>query len=312
MIIRTYKSDYIVIKHVQSSSVKDVYICRKNRDSSGKEYTIICIKNMDVSQRLLLFFSKRVDQNKFTDFIETFTFEGKLNFVFEHSSGMLLEDKLAGQRCSFAERLEIAYKLMERMIYLDMPFSFQADALLMPHIVVTDALDVRFRYEMEFLSRLEDYTVQEVGIDIGQIFCEIFEPELEKMSCPEIIEFLEWLSTGEYETYLDIFYKFHSYYQVLLEKPEEQLAEPQTKVFKLWERIKRLFGKLKVVLMIAFLAGALSYLTISVIELLMPDPEMDIKATDHYDSIGTLKIRDAQEEDAAPSDNTEIQRSRME
>lgn len=293
MMIRTYETDYIVIRHVQSGNTKEVYICRRNNEQNGREYTVICMKDIAMCQQLLRFFSEKVEAEKFTDFVEYFTFEGKLHIVFLHSRLISLEEKLRIQEYLFAERLEIAQKILERIVYLNMPYSFIADALVPGHITVSDTLDVRFNYEMTNVSRMDSYTLMEAGLNIANVLQLLFHEELEKKSCSEINELLGWLESGEYQSYLDIFYKVNEYCTLLKNKTEEELAVPRTKPFQLWEKLKAAFVGLRKLLMVVLLVAAILYLVLSIVELAMPQSQGNIGFMDRFDAIGTLQVRDA-------------------
>lgn len=280
-----------MVRHVLSSSLKEIYICRKAQEKNGREYTIIRVKDLGMCQRLISFFTGEVDEEKFSDFEECFTFEGRLNFVFVHSRGQKLMDKLTGENCSFQERLEMAHKLLERIVYLDLPCSFLADALILDHIHVENGLEIRFDYDFSYLDRLTDYTIKEAGLDIDDVLRRIFSEELNKMSCPEISEYLEWLENGDYSNYLDVFYKFNRYYAVLKQKKPAELAVPRTKPFRFWERMRKLLGQLKRLLMAALLVGALIYLIYSIVDFATPDGTQS-QAVERFDYIGTVEIQD--------------------
>lgn len=290
MMIRTYDSDYVVIRHVQSSSSKDMYICRRNDEQNGREYTVICMKDIAVCQQLLKFFSEKVDTKKFTDFVEYFTFEGKLHIVFFYSRLMTLDEKLRIQVCPFAERLEIAQKILERIIYLNMPYAFVADALIPNHITVSDTLDVRFNYGMSDSGRMDGCTLMEASQGIADVLRLLFEEELDKMSCPEIDELLQWLESDEYQTYLDIFYKFNEYYTLLKDKTEEEVAVPNTRLFKLWEKVKIVFRWLRKLLMAALLVAVVIYLAYSIADFINPQSNGNINSVDCFNAIGTQQI----------------------
>lgn len=293
MMIRTYDSDYVVIRHVLSNTVRDVYICQRAQDKSRREYTVIRVKDLGLCQKLLRFFTDNVDENKFTDFVECFTFESRLNFVFIHSTYKTLMDKLLQERCSFYERLEIAHKLLERLVYLNMPVSMAADGLLLEHITVSPDLSVRFNYELAYASRMSDYTIAEAGLNIDDVFRRIFSEELEKNSCPEIQEYLVWLEKGEYENWLDIFYRFNRYYAVLRQKDALELATPRTRPFKAWAVLKKGLNWLKRLLMLALALAALVYLIMSIRDLVTPASSgAAVQPVDRYDYIGTVDILD--------------------
>lgn len=293
MMIRTYDSDYVVIRHVLSNSVRDIYICQKAQDKSRREYTVVRIRDLGLCQKLLRYFSDAVDASKFTDFVECFTFESRLNFVFIHSSQKSLMDKLLQEKCSFYERLEMAHKLLERLIYLSAPYALAADALLLEHITISPGLEVRFNYELSYASRLSDYTIQEVGLNIDDVLRRIFSEELNKNSCPEIEEYLSWLEKGDYENWLDIFYRFNRYYAELKKKDALELATPRTRPFKAWEVLRRGLVWLKRLLMLALVVAALVYLVMSIGELTSLSGGADIEPVDRYEYIGTVDIPDS-------------------
>lgn len=293
MMIRTYDSDYIVIRHVMSGTVRDVYICQRAQDKKKREYTVIRVKDLGLCQKLLRFFTDNVDENKFTDFVECFTFESRLNFVFIHSPEKSLMDKLLQEQCSFYERLEIAHKLLERLIFLNIPYAMAADGLMLEHITVSPGLDVRFNYELAYTGQLNDYTLAEVGLNIDDVFRRIFSEELDKNSCQEIKDYLAWLEKGEYESWLDIFYKFNRYYAVLRQKDALELATPRTLSFKAWGTLKKMLNWLKRLLMLALAVGALVYLIMSIRDLARPATSGNaVEPVDRYDYIGTVDILD--------------------
>lgn len=294
MMIRNYDSGYVVVRHVHSSSLKEIYICRKVQEKNGREYTIIRIRDIRMCQQLISFFAQEIDEEKFTDFVECFTFEGMLNFVFLYQKGMKLTEKLAAENGSFPERLELAHKFMERIMCLNMPFSFLADALRPEHIVVQSGLEIRFNYEMSFLNRLNDYTIKEIGQDIDDIFRRIFAPEISLVNCPELESFLEWLKTGDYKNCLDIFYRFNRFYAIEKNKKPEDSAEPRSRSFRTWHVLHKGLIFLKRLLMTSLLIGALIWLIFSIVDYMVPDYSAGV-AVERFDYIGTVEIHDDME-----------------
>lgn len=293
MIIRNYDSGYVVIRHVHSSSLKDIYICRKTTEKTGREYTVIRVKDIGLCQQIIEFFTREIDEEKFSDFVECFTFEGKMNLVFLYSQAPGLAEKLNEEACPFAERLETAHKLLERIIYLDMPPAFLADALEMDHITVDRGLEIRFNYELTYIYRLSDYTVREIGMKMEGVFRQIFSVELARKTCPEIREYMDWLKTGDYGSYMDIFYKFNQYYAVLRTRTDIDRAQPATVPFRTWAVIRKILGILKKILMAALLIGAFGYLIYTIVDFVAPKVS-DAEAVERFDYIGTVEIQDEQ------------------
>ena len=293
MIIQTHNSCYEVIRPESSDHTKDVYLCRRLQEDRDRSYTVICMKDIGVSQSLIEYFTNEVDTEKTTDFIEYFTYEGKLTFVFLYSRYITVEKKLLKDSCSFEERLVIGKNIMERMLYLHMPLALQADALDKNHITVSESLDIRFNYELSITDRLHDYTVQDIGRLLADIYQIIYSNEIRNNSCQELNGYLQWLKDGEYESYLDMFYRFHALYQLLKEKKPEELEQPHTRLFIIWERLKKLICKLKKLLIALLMLGAVLYLVYSVTELVKPK-SWNPAGANAYRYIGTLEIKDTE------------------
>ena len=292
MLIRNYDSDYIVVKHVQSMQSRELYLCHKLHDSAKKEYDVLCIKDVELCRKMIEHITKEVDTKKFVDFVEFFTFQGNLVLVFVHYSGVALTQKLSSEKCPFMERLEMAHNLLEHMVYLHMPLSFQIDALELDHIMAVQGQEIQFQYGFSQMERWSQCKIQEVGTGVNLAFRQLFATELEQMTCPELEQFLKWLLQGEYRTYLDIYEAFGPCYEALKAKTEEDLAAPHTRAFRIWEKLKIIGKWLKRILMVLILLGALIYLTISLGEYLFPSESDGAIATDRFDYIGTVQIQD--------------------
>lgn len=293
MIIQTHNSCYEVIRPESSDNIKDVYLCRRLQEDRERSYTVICMKDIGISQSLIEYFTNEVDTEKTTDFIEYFTYEGKLTFVFLYSRYITVEKKLLKDCCSFEERLVIGKNILERMLYLQMPPALQADALIKNHITVSESLDIRFNYELSFAGRLHDYTVQDTAMLLADIYQIIYSNEIRKNSCQELNDYLQWLEHGEYESYLDMFYRFHDLYQLLKGKKPEELKQPRTRLFKIWERLKKLICKLKKLLIALLMLGAVLYLAYSIAELAKPKSR-NTAGANAYRYIGSLEIKDTE------------------
>lgn len=292
MRIRTHSWDYEVIGIEQPEKGRNLYLCRREPDPSGRNYILAGIKDMHLSELLIEYFTKETARLENEDFSEYFTFEGRLYVVFPYSSEKSLEEKLSGEDCSFLERLEMAKKLQERMVYLELPPGLFMDALNMRQITVSDSLDIRFNYRLDNGERIAGYGIRDIADSLAKIYRRLFKEELERKNCPGLKEYLLWLEEGTYTSYMDLYSRFYEVYETLKEVKEEDMEEVPSRIFKIWERIKKLAGGLRTVLAVVFVIGACMYLIYNIILFLSPKAGETVNV---YQNIGTMEIRQTAE-----------------
>lgn len=286
MIIQNFHTDYVVISQRTSTPLRDIYICKSCEEKKGQLYTLIKLNDIRYVEALIHFFQQEVSKAKLKDYVEQFTFEGNIYFVFRYSNENLLLDKLDAERCSFEERLVIVKNILERMLLLDMPPALQCDCLALSQITVAGSLDIGFNYEFNLIDKFQELNVADVGRSLIQVLSVLFEKELKRESCPEIKELQEWLRKGNYEDYAGIFYEYMRNYELLLNQPEAEVEKSQTFLFRLWEKIKAAAVSLKKVLIAVLMIAALLYLGNTVIEMFQEPAKIQ-----SFSRIGTIEIR---------------------
>lgn len=293
MRIRTHSWDYEVIGIEQPDADRNLYLCRRDPDRSGRNYILVGVKDIRLSELLMKYFIEEAAWLENEDFSEYFTFEGRLYVVFPYSSEKSLEEKLSSEECGFLERLEMAKKLQERMVYLELPPGLFMDALNMRQITVSDSLDIRFNYRLDNMERIAGYEIRDIAGSLNQIYRRLFKEELETKNCPPLKEYLCWLEEGTYTSYLDLYSQFHEIYENLKDGKED-MEELPSRFLGIWEGIKKLAVGLKTVLAVVFVIAAGMYLIYN-INLLLNPPAGEIGNT--YQNIGTVDIRQAAELD---------------
>ncbi|MCD8038027.1 MAG: hypothetical protein LUE96_02935 [Lachnospiraceae bacterium] len=238
--------------------------------------------------KFALIFTEQMSNAAFEDFFECFSKDGNLYLVFLHREAVSLSDKLSEESCLLKERLTVGRNLLERIVLLNMPDMLVYDVLDSDRIQVTPALDVFFLYSFQEIGILETITIGDVCKRMADTFAMLFEREISLEIDKEIPEFLEKLRACAYADYYEV-------YQVYL-KLEEHLIQsggtlkPNTFLFRLWEKVKWIFGKARPVLMtlaVLILAGWLIY------SIMNPEASNDEKYV--FQRIGTLNIQEGEQ-----------------
>ena len=270
MLIRTFHTDYVVISQVESDNIKDVYICKQYPVNNMTEYRVLCVKNPEAAERLVSFFTEQVNPHEFTDFVEFFPSGGNTYFIYINSLHQTLSNKLLKDECSFYERLEIAKSLLERMVFLNMPYVIQCDVLTTAHCTVAKNLSVFFNYTFVECKNFEHVGIQYVGVALKHVFSTLFRQEIDLNSCEDINQYIKYLTEGTYETYLDLLYAYHDVYSKMQQKTIEEVEKPNTFSFTLWEKTKSIFRVFKKVLLVLLLVLSICYLAYTIYESLQP------------------------------------------
>jgi len=265
MLIRTFHNDYAVISQLGGDDTKEMYICKQYPINSMREYTVIKIKNAETAQRLVSFFTNNINQQEFTDFVEFFSSGGYMYFVYVYSSNKALANKITDDKCEFHERLEIGKNLIERMVFLNMPYVIQCDALTVNHCTVANNLTVSFNYTFADCRNFEHIGIQHVGSSLKHILNFLFRNEINLNSCRDINKYLDYLTEGTYETYIDLLYAYNEVYQKLQQKTNEEVEQPNTALFKFWEKTKVVLRVLRNILMALLIVAAVGYLVYTII-----------------------------------------------
>lgn len=272
MLIGTFTDNYIVVSIREESEEKSVYICKKSREEDNRNYTVVKLNNMANADKFVEYFTTHINKEEFLDFIECFVFNECLYFVYLNHKAPSLGEGVLKRDHTFIERLEIGRGIINKMVYMNMPYAIQCNVLNVNKIMVDEDMTINFDYDFCEVDEIDRCTIRDVARLLLGIMNLIFRKEIELNSSDEINEFLEYLVSGKYESYIDFLYKYNEMYKAVKDKPEEELMRPRTKLYILWETAKIILKKFKVVLMVALVIGALAYLGFTIINKMKPSP----------------------------------------
>lgn len=260
MLIQTLKRDFIVLRMLKSTRDLDIAVCRDLLEQNGQKYLVITLKNPDLIYRTLPFFTELKQSTSFQDFRECFAQDGQFYMVFSYYDKPLLAEKYPSGSYALTERLEIGKSLLSRMVLQNMPPSLQYEALQQRNLLLDDALQVWFNYQLEEIPAYPSLTGARVQVELARIFRELMSREIATKVSEELLDFLDRLDAGTFEKYLDIYQAYDKVYVLLTTLQETGEIEPKSFLFRLWERIKGLMKYVKPVLAGIVLVTALGYL----------------------------------------------------
>ena len=200
----------------------------------------------------------------------------------KYTQGLSLEKKLATEALSLQERLELGRKILERAVIQDIPDYFLDKCFSPECIMVAQDLSVSFNYPIEDIMKDRSGTR---AANIERVLRLIFARELERKVPAVLMDFFERLPVLlTEESMIDL---YSEYYALCgqLEGYGEDSEQPKTFWFMLWDAVKKVFDKLKTLLILLLLLASVGYLMYTIF-----DPGDSKKNESHFDSIGTVKI----------------------
>lgn len=260
MIIQNINRCYEVIRQLESTNKMTQFLCQEQQ--LQKAYLLVRINDGVLAKRFTLFLEEKIKGSEFSDYVECFQQEGTFYAVFTYSLEQSLTDKLSRERCGRKERAEIARKLLERVLLSDPHPYFMRNALKPELITVSRSLDVAWNYHMENIEGFDLCTMEMVFARLAEVMQLIFNEELNKKLYPLLDDYLLTLTEMKMQTYLDLYREFIPVFEALRQEDQEERL-PQTRLFRLWERIKKLLGFMKKVLMVVLLIATVWYVVYS-------------------------------------------------
>ena len=290
MTIETLKHQYYILQKVRETEKIDHFLCREEMGNNKKAlYDVFKIKERSLVVKLILIFTEQMSNVAFTDFCECFSKDGDLYLVFVHKKTVSLLEKLERENCSRKERSLIGKKIMEQILLLNMPDFLADDILNVRQIQISPAMDVSFLYELKEIDRFETVTIQKIQDKLSAVLELLFSYEISLQISEDITVFLKQLKQGEYAEYMQI---YQAYLQ-LLERLEnaETVLKPNTFWFRVWDKVKEIWKKLKSFILVFVVIGVVGYLIYSIMN---PVPNTEERFL--FQRIGTLTIIEGQED----------------
>ncbi|MDR1772058.1 MAG: hypothetical protein LBS02_15690 [Hungatella sp.] len=284
MIIQTVKKKYLVIGYLEKDGQKETFLCENVADHS--RCLIIRIKDQQLISAVVEFLYEQAANEAFTDFKDCFVSEESLALVFSHCEGQELDRKIGGEYSGLEERLEIVKKALERIILLDMPLFFACRCLRVQNIFVKRSLDVSFCYSIDGIAQNNACSMKEVQDCLREVMEFVFKEELKKEVIRPMEVFLDVLSQKQYDGYLELYRSFLFAKDQVLALSKQELEVPKTWIFRMWDKVRKLFKPMKRILVIAVLIAGLLYMLWTIDSMSKPASSSKV-----VDQIGTLKIQ---------------------
>ena len=279
MVIYTYGREYPVTSVQETNDAYSVYICVDLKNAGFCR--ILSVKDRTLFPELVSWLSKTVDPSVFTDYLEHFIFEDTLCIVMKYTQGTSLANKLSTESMPLEERLELCRKILERIVLLDIPDYFLDKCADENNIMVSQDLTVNFNYPVSDIIGSRECAPMK---RIDRLMRLMFAKELERKVPDELIAFF-----GGMPKLLDsdIIELYSAYYSMMLRIIERDAGEEEPKSiwYRIWNRIKKIWGTLKKILIVLLLAAAVTYLIFTI-----NSSNSSGKKASNFDSIGTVII----------------------
>lgn len=285
MIVRTSRNAYLVIGYKGWEGKTETCLCENMSDR--RRCLMIRIKDDALIRASVGFLYEQADDRTFTDLEECTTDEDSLLLIFSSPQGQPLKEKLKEEYSSLEERVKIVENVLEKIILQDMAPYFAVGCLQLRDIWVRRNLEASFHYHVVGVERAMDFGMREVQESFRTLLAAIFDAELKKETISPMETFLKRLEQEAFTDYIGLYRQFKEAAGQVLLLPGEELQVPKTWIFRLWDRIKRIFKPLKTIVALALLLVALTYMIWTIRTAAMPAASMEL-----IYRIGTLDILD--------------------
>ena len=279
MVIYTYGHEYPVTSVQKSTDEYNIYICTDDRD--GGFCRIMSIKNKALFPELVGWLSANADPSVFTDYIDSFMFEDTLCIVMKYTQGITLADRSDTEAAPFRERLELCRRILERAVLMDIP-DYVLDRCLDPrHIIVQPDLTVSFNYPIEDIIGSRECAPMAKA---EKLMRTIFAQEIERKVPDELMAFFDSLPELMGSDKIELYSKYYMMMTSVVERNAGD-EEPRSIWYRIWDKIKKIWGVLKKIVMFLLLAAAVVYLVFTI-----NTSGSSTRKQPNFDSIGTVTI----------------------
>lgn len=298
MVIRNLKHKYYVIENIDRMDNFHILRCElideeaepERSPSKTSHYDLLEIADEEMMPALVQELTQPNAYQTFQDLFEYFSSDGKFYLAMVHRDASSLRSKLGEEQCSLRERLEIGKNLAERIILLGMPDFLQSAVLHEEQILVAGDLTVSFSYLIDELTFAEEIEFSVLIRQMTAVLEQLFKKEIANKESKDILAFMETCRDYEFKDWLEFYQEYSKLYDAVLTQSEQGFIKPNTFLFVLWEKIKKIFNKLKGIVIKIILLLLFIFMMKSILE--KPEPS----GVDFL-RIGTVEIEDAYTED---------------
>lgn len=286
MIIRNLTKKYMVTQEYLGNEDVRQYICYELDVPEKSQYCAVCQKLSSVRGEEIRFLMEELKNENFSDLTDFFINDDCLYVLLKHHVGNDLGHKIASEKCSLDERLEIIKNLLEKILILNMPVYFFASAMDVSRIIITKSNEVYFTYDCRNIVEFDSVQFQNGAKALANVIKFVFAYELKERSMPELETFVYNLGNNGMTKYLEIYEKYWQVYQIYFGIKQEDL-EPRSLKFKIWDIIKKVGSFIKKLIQPALLMLAIGYLIVSIMGVLS-----EHGVNENFKTIGTVIVTD--------------------
>ena len=284
MVIHTFEHEYPVTHVREIDGTSECYICRN--ESAGGLCRILAISDKSLFGGIIPGLADAAANSAFTDFIEHFIFDDMLCIVMGYTQGVSLKDRLETDSYALAEKLELGRRILERMILCELPDYYLTKCADATGIIVDSDMTLHFNYDIDDITSAHTYTREGAMEKVAELLRFFFAKEEENYTSAELSEFL-----GKLPQHIEAgdLVALYSAYHEMMQKATAADAKPagEDSIWhKLWEKLKKLGGVLRRVLMVLLLIAAALYLIFTI-----GDAKNDGTRHTNFTKIGTVEIK---------------------
>ena len=300
MIIRVLDQNYFVQETIPSEDGLVQYVCTNVSEDDGRICRIVRIPLQDVQPALVEYLADIYREGLFKELIQYANEAGYLHVVADcgPAKARSLKDRLENDLIPLKERLSMGEKFLKQLILSNVPVFFALSAMDTEHVLFTDADDCSFVFELEHLERFAEADKDKMLRRTENVLSRLFAKELDAQKLPEMEAFLDRVVQGEYTGILSLYQAYRTVESGLADVDEASL-EPQSFLWRLWDKIKKLASYAGKLFIVVIFAIAIAYLVWSVRNLLKPTSPRDI-----YPSIGDERILSGTREAGNPANGS--------
>ncbi len=253
MLIRTLNRTLHVLQVVEKTEAISVYVCTDIMEQEQSLYLLNGFLQDDSYSALMPLFLRQERNSHFSDYVESFSLDGIFYLLFRCQKGRPLLDRI--EKVSLEQRLEYGRMLIEYMVLQDMDLVVQCAVLRPECLILTEENTVQFFYNLSELTAGEPPAFHDAELACLEILKRLFAEELEMQYSQELLSFCRALMDGEqYHSYAELYAAYGGVYDDLKSRMNRLVSGKYR--FKLWEKIKKNFTKIRNVLFLLLGAAA--------------------------------------------------------
>lgn len=286
MVIQTIRESYDVICTLEGSSRIRAYLCTRMTSPAGEKVLVMAAGEPDLAKKMILSFMELNRTGNIHDFLDCFTKDGTVWVVFRFCEEKAFSEKIE-QDYNLKERLAIGKSLAEQIFMQNLPVYLQYEALNERNIVLDDSLAIHVNYLLYEPERMNEDLFQEVLKRTADCFQKLFYREWKEQLSSGLTDFIKKLAAAEFPEGIEVYRAYRDLDRRLKNELEEGKLEGKGYLLRIWEKLKKLSGKLLQLLYALFLAVLLGILVyVCVMPKTAPEDRNVLK------KIGTLEVKE--------------------